>query len=121
MQREIPILSEVRKPHMAPAELVSQCHNRMDAIRLCAHLSGMSNETLCGELGIDAGHWSRIMHGRAHFPDAKSIQLMNLCGNYAPLQYEAMACGFELYENPTAKREAELVAELEALRARKTA
>lgn len=77
----------------APQELIEACRHRLDAIRLAVQLSGMSNEYLCSELGIDRGHWSRIMQGHAYFPDTKSIALMELCGSYAPLQYELWALG----------------------------
>lgn len=115
MQREIPILGQARTPVFAPAELVAICKNRLDAIRLCVQLSGYSNETLCELLGIDRGHWTRIMQGRAHFPDAKSIDLMTLCGNLAPMQYEAMAVGYTLSQDAKEARKAELMAELKKL------
>lgn len=115
-QRQIPILGEVKKPVMAPAELVAKCRHRLDAIRLCVQLSHLSNETLCARLGLDKGHFTRMMQGRAHFPDAKSVELMTVCGNYAPMQYEAMATGFQLFQDTTAAREAELERELDAIR-----
>lgn len=115
MQREIPILSTTRKPVMAPSDLVSICHNRLDAIRLCVQLSGYSNETLCELLGIDRGHWTRMMQGRAYFPDTKSIDLMNVCGNLAPMQYEAQALGYTLTQDAKESRKAELRAELKKL------
>lgn len=87
--REIPILSASRVPAPVPMELLSKCKNRLDAIRLCVQLSGYSNEALCKMLGIDKSHWTRMMQGRASFPDTKSVELMYLCGNCAPTQYEA--------------------------------
>lgn len=114
-QQEMPFLGAVKGPQMASADLVAKCHHRLDAIRLCVQLSGLSNEVICESLGIDKGHWSRIMQGRAHFPDAKSLDLMRLCGNYAPMQFEAMAMGFQLFRDPKAQRRAELEAELAAL------
>ncbi len=116
-QRQMPMLGEARKPSLAPVELVAKCRHRLDAIRLCVQLSHLANDTLCARLGIDRGHFTRMMQGRAHFPDAKSVELMRVCGNYAPLQYEAMACGFELFEDAKAKRKEELRRELEALEA----
>jgi hypothetical protein len=38
------------------------------------------------------------MQGRANFPDRRRIQLMQVCGNYAPLQYDAWACNFQLVD-----------------------
>lgn len=94
----MPLLGQLPQPVLADWNAVKACANRMDAIRLCVQLSRYSHEAICGILGIDKGHWTRIMQGRAHFPDAKSIRLMELCGNYAPLQFEAWACGFELVD-----------------------
>lgn len=102
-QREIPIMSDMPRPTLADASLVKACKSRMDAIVLCVQLSHYSHEAIAEMLSIDKGHWSRIMQGRAHFPDAKSVKLMELCGNYAPMQYEAMACGFELLDKSLLK------------------
>ena len=54
---------------------------------------------------------------RAHFPDAKSCDLMRLCGNIAPIQYEAHAMGYELAHDEKAERVRQLKAELAALEA----
>ena len=115
-QREMPILGEPRKPDLAPLELVGKCKNGMDAIRLCIQLSGLAYETICDRLGIDKGHWTRILQGRAHFPTAKRVDLMRLCGNFAPLQFEASECGFELQEKAKDQRIRELEAELVRLK-----
>lgn len=116
MQREMPWLSAAHVPAMVPVDLLRRCKSRLDAIRLCVQLSNLSHESLCERLGIDKGHWSRIMQGRANFPDAKSIDLMYLCGNYAPMQFEAWKCGFELHKSEREKRIAELETELMALK-----
>lgn len=102
-------------PQMVSVELISKCRNRLDAIRLCVQLSGFSNEHLADSLNIDPGHWSRIMQGRANFPDAKSVELMTLCGNVAPMQYESFALGFHLSVDSVEARKAELRAELAEL------
>lgn len=115
MQREMPFFNQAKPPAMVQEALLATCRNRLDAIRLCVQLSSLSNEVISESLGIDKGHFSRIMQGKAHFPDSKSIELMYLCGNYAPMQYEAMICGFQLYKDPKEQRKAELRAELESL------
>lgn len=115
MQREMTFLSEASKPVMVEPALLQHCKNRLDAIRLCVQLSNLSNEVIAEQLGIDKGHFSRIMQGKAHFPDAKSIDLMMLCGNYAPMQFEAMKFGFILQLDTKEARKAKLIAELEAL------
>jgi hypothetical protein len=115
MQREMTFLSEAKKPEMVDVALLQHCKNRLDAIRLCVQLSNFSNEVIAEQLSIDKGHFSRIMQGKAHFPDAKSIDLMMLCGNYAPMQFEAMKCGFLLNLDTREQRRAELLAELKSL------
>jgi hypothetical protein len=79
---------EVAPPVMVDMARVRMCRDELDAVNLCIDLSRMSDETLCRLLGIDKGHWSRMRKGRAHFPTAKRIALMELAGNWAPLQYE---------------------------------
>lgn len=121
-QREMACgVAEVRAPRMAPIELVRACKHRLDAIILCIQLSKMAQEEVARKLGIDKGHFTRMLQGRAYFPDTKSIALMRVCENYAPMQYEAMATGFELFQDAKAKREAELEAELISIRQQRIA
>jgi hypothetical protein len=56
-------------------------------------LSSLTHAYIAETLAIDPGHLSRILSGQAHFPDTKSVQLMELCGNLAPVQFEMMAMG----------------------------
>ena len=111
----MPFLAQSKQPSMVADALLTSCKHRLDAIRLCVQLSSLSNEVIAESLVIDKGHFSRIMQGKAHFPDSKSIDLMFLCGNFAPMQFEAMACGFQLYKDPKEQRKAELIAELAEL------
>ena len=81
------MLGESRRPGAVDDQLIAQCGSMADAVLLCVHLSRFSNAHICGELGIDPGHWSRIMQGRAHFQLNKLQMLMELAGNLAPLQF----------------------------------
>ena len=101
----------------APTELVKKCRHGLDAIRLCVQLSGHTHEYLAEQLGIDKGHWSRIMQGKAWFPDTKRIDLMSLCGNRAPAQFDALMTGCELVEMSKEARIRELEAQLAAAKA----
>jgi hypothetical protein len=103
VQREMPWLAEVKAPVMVDGERIAACRDGLDAVRLCVQLSSLSNETLCADLSIDKGHFSRMMQGRANFPDSKRVSLMWRCGNYAPLQYEAKAMGFGLVPEALAR------------------
>ena len=81
---------------MADAHLVESCGDMLDAIILCIQLSRLSHEYVCEQLGIDKGHWSRMLSGRAHMNLKRVNRLMELCGNYAPLQWLAWSNGFAL-------------------------
>lgn len=88
------------------------------AIKLCISLSGFpSDKAVYMELGIDKGHWTRIMKGEAHFPQEKYEALMDLCGNEVPLIWLADRRGYELnpLQSKLEKELAEERAEREAL------
>lgn len=100
-----------------PDELVKKCRHGLDAIRLCIQLSNHTHEFLAGELGIDKGHFSRIMQGKAWFPDTKRIDLMTLCNNRAPAQFDALMTGCDLVEMSKEARIRELESQLAAAKA----
>jgi hypothetical protein len=95
--------------------LIKQCDTLLDAIHLCIHLSKFQHHVVCKRLGIDKGHWSRIMQGGAHFPTNKIKDLMGICGNLAPLQWLSNACGIPLALEEKQVRRAQLMRELELL------
>lgn len=117
VQRQLPgfAVGEVRSPQKVDEALVRSCDSLLDAIHLCVHLSKIAHGEICRRLGIDKGHWSRIMQGGANFPQNKLRALQYVCGNWAPLQYQNWEAGFEMYEDPKAKRREELLRELAAL------
>jgi len=86
------------KPKQEPIELsvITRQPNLMSAVRLCIQVSGLDEKQVCMTLDIDAGHWSRIMKGEAHFPLNKLETLMDLCANDIPLIWQANRRGFEL-------------------------
>ena len=98
VQTQIPILSAIPAPNTVDPDVIDHCQNALDSVRLCVHLSNFSHERICDALGIDRGHWSRIMQGRAHFPTNKLVDLQRLCGNTAPTQYLAAQFGWQLAE-----------------------
>lgn len=102
-------------PKSLPDILIEDCRNHLDSIRLCIHCINLSNQAVCDELGIDKGHWSRIMQGRAYFPNSKLPDLMRLCGNIAPLQYLASAMGYQIMRDPKEQKRAELLKQLAEL------
>ena len=79
-----------------PIELVSRQETFIGAIALCTQLSGLDDKEIYMTLEIDAGHWSRIVKGDAHFPVNNIDALMNICGNEAPLLWLANRRGYGL-------------------------
>lgn len=80
-----------------------------EAIALCVQVSGLEEKEVYLSLEIDAGHWTRIMKGDAHFPVNKLNNLMDLCGNEAPLMWLENSRGYGLVVLKTeAERRAEL-------------
>ena len=114
-QRQMPFMAEVRPPKKVEDSLIRACDSLLDAIHLCVHLSKRKHYDIAESLGIEKGHWTRIMQGTAHFPPNKMRALQFLCGNWAPLQFQNWEAGFEMYENPAAKRKEELLRELALL------
>ena len=74
-----------------PIVVAQKCMSK--AIALCVQASGLDDKEIYLSLEIDAGNWSRIVKGDAHFPVNKLCQLMDLCGNEAPLMWLAHARG----------------------------
>lgn len=91
-------MSVLRATAEVPQAFLSACRNELDALNLCMNLSGLSDETIRDALGIDKGHFSRIRKGRGNFPPNKRVALMELCGNRAPVQYEAMRLNCEVVD-----------------------
>ena len=117
VQREIRLLGEVRRPDYVELKLLAQCENFLHAIHLCIHLSKLPHYAIAEKLGVDRGHWTRMMQGQAHFPTNKIPSLMQLCGNYAPLQWLAKASGQEIAVDQRELRRQQLRRELAELEA----
>lgn len=67
----------------------------LSAVKLCVSISGFQDNQVYLTLGIDAGHWTRIMKGDAHFPLNKLNDLMDYCGNEAPLMWLNNSRGYD--------------------------
>ena len=97
---------------MVPDAMLDLCATRLDAVLLCVQLSRLAHDTIRAHFGIDKGHFSRMLSGRANFDERKVAALMELCGNLAPLQWEAKRMGYALVrpEQMTHERPAERAA-----------
>lgn len=118
-QREIPILGSMKAPVEVDWALIAKCNDEQDALLLCVHLSRLSNEEIARRLGIDKSHWTRIMQGRGNLPARKRTPLMSICGNIAPIQFEAMRFGRHLKEHDVDRQEKELLDQLARVQAQK--
>ena len=78
------------------AALVQRQSSMLAAIQLCLQAAGIADKEAHLALGIDAGHWSRILRGDAHFPLHLLGPLMDMAGNEAPLEWLAHSRGYEL-------------------------
>lgn len=76
--------------------IIQKVPNFKGALKLSKEMSGLTDLQLCQELEIDPGHWSRIWSDKAHFPDEKIIDFMNLCENIVPVRWLALQYGYEL-------------------------
>lgn len=92
---ELPLSRKVDKLDV-PLELVIRQPTLSAAIALCVQASGLEDKEVYLSLGIDAGHWTRIMKGDAHFPVNKLGDLMDMCGNEAPLIWQSHSRGYTL-------------------------
>lgn len=92
---ELPLARKAEKVDV-PLDLIVRQPTLSSAIALCVQASGLEDKEVYLSLGIDAGHWSRIMKGDAHFPVNKLIDLMDLCGNEAPLTWLSNQRGYGL-------------------------
>lgn len=92
---ELPLARKVEKTDVPLAVVVRQ-PTMAQAIALCVQVSGLEDKEVYLSLGIDAGHWTRIMKGDAHFPVNKLDELMDLCGNEAPLIWLSNCRGYGL-------------------------
>jgi hypothetical protein len=100
-----------RAPQAVDPALVIAQPSLLAAIKLCISLGGFeADKQVYGSLSIDAGHWSRILRGEAHFPVDKLPALMDLCGNEAPLLWLTHSRGYD----PSSLRKRETETEKQA-------
>jgi hypothetical protein len=96
----MPMLAQMEAPGRVREDIIAQCDTLLDAIHICIQLSKYTHTTVAKKLGIDPGHWTRMMQGGAHFPTNKMKALMQICRNLAPLQWLNLQMGQQMYENP---------------------
>lgn len=93
--RQIPLVTPGERIDV-DATLVHRQPSMLAAVQLCLQAAGIADKEAHLALGIDAGHWSRVLKGDAHFPLHLLGPLMDLAGNEAPLEWLAHSRGYEL-------------------------
>lgn len=95
-QGELPL---TRKPQQQPVadEVIFGLPSMTAAVRLSINVSGLEEKEIYLALDVDAGHWTRIMKGDAHFPLDKLNGLADLVGNEIPLAWWAHSRGKGLH------------------------
>jgi hypothetical protein len=101
-QRELRVMAPVEGPKHVADYVLNNCESLLDAIHLCIIIGKYKHNYVAKKLGIDPGHFARMMSGDAHFPTNKMGQLMQVCGNLAPLQWLAKDMNQCVYEDPRA-------------------
>jgi len=113
---QIPLRLTKGKQALDPAIVIAQ-PTLLAAVKLAISVGGFeADKEVYGALGIDAGHWSRIHRGEAHFPLDKLPALMDLCGNEAPLIWLTHRRGYDIAS--LRRRETETERELRLARER---
>lgn len=93
--RQLPLVEKGDPIAVDPA-LVRRQRSMLAAIALAIQAAGLQEKEVSASLGIDPGHWTRILAGAAHFPLDRLGPLMDLCGNESPLRWLAHSRGYEL-------------------------
>lgn len=107
-------MSQVAFPvDVAPHEITRE-KTLGGAIALCVRAGGYEPKELQVDLKWDKGQWSRWESGDEGIKWSKLLQLMDYCGNDAPLLWMLHARGYEL--SSLKKRETELERELRTAR-----
>lgn len=110
-------MAVMRSPKDVPIEFIKACKDELAALNLCMNLSNLSDEAIREKLGIDKGHFSRLRKGRGNFPANKRVAVMELCGNRAPVQYEAWRLNCDLVDMSKEAQIQQLQEQLNLLRA----
>ena len=85
------------------------------ALGLSISVSGLDDQDIYTPLGIDAGQWSRIRKGAAHFPDDKIGEFQKLVVNDIYIRWLANKCDRDVFQRKSTLEE-ELIAAQEKIK-----
>jgi len=95
-QRALPLVRAADPQPVADAVIFAQ-RSFAGAIALAVNVSGLEEKEIYLALEIDAGHWTRIMKGDAHFPVNKLNEFCDIVRNEIPLIWWAHSRGKGLH------------------------
>ena len=116
MQREMPIMGIASPPlRQHEASDVTACQSIGGAIERAMVSARMTHEGLSERMGISRGYLSLIISGKRVANVTHVLKAVRVTGSLAPIQWQCVQVGGELYCDPTEQRRAELKAELAEL------
>ena len=108
-------MSQLSIPIEVRPEEVERKHSLGGAIELCAELGGYTlDKQLQQELGVDKAQFSRWQSGTEGVQWSKFVQLMDKCGNDAPVLWMLHQRGYDLHS--LRRRETEIERENRLMR-----
>lgn len=116
MQREMPLMGDVKRPlHEHPKKEISACGSMAAAIWRALMHAGMTQEEAANRMGMTPGYLSLILNGRRNCPESVIRKIVSITGSLAPVQWLcAQYCG-EFYADPVQSERAQLRARLAEL------
>lgn len=115
-------MNQLSLPNEVRPEEVARKQTLGSAIELCAEIGGFAlDKTLQQELGVDKAQFSRWQSGTEGVVWSKFVQLMDKCGNDAPVLWMLHQRGYDLHsvrrrESETERENRQLREEVAALR-----
>jgi hypothetical protein len=119
MNRDLPLIAEIKGPGELPEYLIARCKNETDAVMLCWHVRRVKYgvREAARLLDMPASHLSNVISGKKYLPH-NSVRFQQLCGNWAIRQWQDKQAGFlTVTETPEQRRIRELESELAAVKA----
>lgn len=95
MQHAFALVRKAEKPEL-PLNVIAAQPTMSAAIKLCVQASGLEHKEIYMALGLQQAQWSKTLNGDYHFDPEKLHDLMNVCGNEAPLVWLAHKRGYAL-------------------------
>lgn len=116
MQTELGLVGSATRPkYQHPASEIRLCKSKAQACRMALSHSGLLQETVAARLSKTAGYISMLLSGKRDWPSKLLTRFMHVTGSLAPLQWDAMQEGVEVYVDPIRVELAQLDARREEL------